>query len=98
MKIIFEDKEYELKISKYKDNGRICISIVNDLEEIFITNNINKLNINSDNIIILDSFVIDYGLIDILMYNKLILSYDNIDGFYLAILNLDIINKCYYIR
>lgn len=72
MKIQFENKDYTLKVSWYKNNKRICVYLENDEETLNITNNDSSMNIKDNNVAFLDSFIIESGLIETLKEKKVI--------------------------
>lgn len=72
MKIQFENNDYTLKVSWYKNNKRICVYLENDDETLNITNNDSSMNIKDNNVAFLDSFIIESGLIDTLKEKRII--------------------------
>lgn len=72
MKIQFENNDYTLKVSWYKNNKRICVYLENEEETLSITNNDSSMNIKDNNVAFLDSFIIESGLIETLKEKKII--------------------------
>lgn len=72
MKIQFENNDYTLKVSWYKNNKRICVYLENDEETLNITNNDSSMDIKDNNVAFLDSFIIESGLIETLKEKKII--------------------------
>ena len=72
MKIQFENNDYTLKVSWYKNNKRICVYFENEEETLNITNNDSSMNIKDNNVAFLDSFIIESGLIETLKEKKII--------------------------
>lgn len=72
MKIQFENNDYTLKVSWYKNNKRICVYLENEEEILNITNNDSSMNIKDNNVAFLDSFIIESGLIETLKEKKII--------------------------
>ena len=72
MKINFENNDYTLKVSWYKNDKRICVYLENAEETLNITNNDSSINIKENNLAFLDSFVIESGLIETLKEKKII--------------------------
>ena len=72
MKIQFENNDYTLKVSWYKNNKRICVYLENEEETLNITNNDSSMNIKDNNVAFLDSFIIESGLIETLKEKKII--------------------------
>lgn len=91
MKITFENNEYDLKVSWYKNNHRLCVLIKNDEEEICITTNDNKVKIDTPNVTILDSFVSDSSLLKDLVDKKIITGYKEYEFFEAVAFDLNVL-------
>jgi len=93
MKIQFENEEYKLKVSWYKNNKRICVYLENEDETIYITTNDNSININKQNLAFLDSFILESGLINTLKEKNIIINSYQYEFFDVIELNFDILTN-----
>ena len=89
MKINFENNDYTLKVSWYKNDKRICVYLENAEETLNITNNDSSINIKENNLAFLDSFVIESGLIETLKEKKIINNVYRYEFFDVCELNFD---------
>ena len=89
MKINFENNDYTLKVSWYKNDKRICVYLENAEETLNITNNDSSINIKENNLAFLDSFVIESGLIETLKEKKIINNVNRYEFFDVCELNFD---------
>ena len=89
MKINFENNDYTLKVSWYKNDKRICVYLENAEETLNITNNDSYINIKENNLAFLDSFVIESGLIETLKEKKIINNVYRYEFFDVCELNFD---------
>lgn len=91
MKIIFEDKEYDIRVSWYKNNNRLCVLLKNENEEICITINDDKVRIDTSYVSLLDSFISDTPLLKQLIDKKIINGYKKYDFFETVSFDLNIL-------
>lgn len=91
MKINFENSDYDLKVSWYKNNHRLCVFLKNDDEEICITTNDNTIKIDTPNITLLDSFISNSPLLKELANKNIITGYKEYDFFEAVSFDLNIL-------